>query len=681
MEHGHPPTLVQPTHSTQPTTPRFVVACASVFVVVLVAARTEGPRKSTEPATTTEGKDSFIHVAAPRGGVHDTTNTLTTSEYPSGYGSFDHTGDNGRSIPVVLPNIIGKALPLFQSTAVSSIVAFFEKEGVSASFKVFVNTACWNSWLAFERSKRYHGARAEFFNGNTRHAWLVATLVDGISKHCRSPASRTHQDSIDACTNPRNAAETYLNAVYDRYGGRQNASWMDAWVWYGWLLGHFWLMRGCGAVVHWCLVGEETGGCYRDRSLLTLVMWVRHCKMRRCLAIGCVCVHSISRVPMTGAMWGRIREDFHTAAIGSKPFCFNPVSLAPVQDTGNPWREMLDIWNQKFAAEAYLPVALALSTWSTTDASAANASVVVQWLNCLDNTLMQRQHCATKLLPGTALLPDAKPRFHIETHDFANCYWMADKRRHMHLRDCATVSSRSDDEPKAAPWNPAYKLQNYGVTEAGKDVFAFNASRDIVIPTSNGFVSPRPPPGSPMELLHHELNTIEASGGFTAVVSQRTILAVSVTGSPSPAREMLFPLNTSEIVILRHCDPAYALGLYRRSRYCIQADGNAPWSPRLVQYILLGCVPVIVSDTLAPPFATTLNWTTFSITVPLFDIATLPRRMREANHTELHSNLLLVRQFFQYRLDIFPTNTKVWDSALPLIMYEMWRRTDHAHPL
>eukprot|EP00041_Stephanoeca_diplocostata_P025450 m.666529 g.666529 ORF g.666529 m.666529 type:complete len:69 (-) comp22749_c2_seq31:104-310(-) len=51
---------------------------------------------------------------------------------------------------------------------------------------------------------------------------------------------------------------------------------------------------------------------------------------------------------------------------------FNPVSLAPVQDTGNPWREMLDIWNQKFAAEAYLPVALALSTWSTTDASAAN---------------------------------------------------------------------------------------------------------------------------------------------------------------------------------------------------------------------------------------------------------------------------------------------------------------------
>eukprot|EP00041_Stephanoeca_diplocostata_P025447 m.666406 g.666406 ORF g.666406 m.666406 type:complete len:137 (-) comp22749_c2_seq15:938-1348(-) len=95
---------------------------------------------------------------------------------------------------------------------------------------------------------------------------------------------------------------------------------------------------------------------------------------------------------------------------------------------------------------SYLPVALALSTWSTTDASAANASVVVQWLNCLDNTLMQRQHCATKLLPGTALLPDAKPRFHIETHDFANCYWMADKRRHMHLRDCATVSSRSDDE-------------------------------------------------------------------------------------------------------------------------------------------------------------------------------------------------------------------------------------------
>ena len=40
--------------------------------------------------------------------------------------------------------------------------------------------------------------------------------------------------------------------------------------------------------------------------------------------------------------------------------------------------------------------------------------------------------------------------------------------------------------------------------------------------------------------------------------------------------------------------------MMRRAKYCLQADGNAPWSPRLMQYVISGCVPVFISDLFLP---------------------------------------------------------------------------------
>ena len=47
------------------------------------------------------------------------------------------------------------------------------------------------------------------------------------------------------------------------------------------------------------------------------------------------------------------------------------------------------------------------------------------------------------------------------------------------------------------------------------------------------------------------------------------------------------------------------------------------YSPRVVEAILHGCVPVILSDGYVPPFFEVLNWSAFSLVVPEKDIPRL----------------------------------------------------------
>lgn len=53
--------------------------------------------------------------------------------------------------------------------------------------------------------------------------------------------------------------------------------------------------------------------------------------------------------------------------------------------------------------------------------------------------------------------------------------------------------------------------------------------------------------GSPVQLLFDELNAIERSGGFAVLAAERKLLAVSITGNPSPTRLKLFAVNSSNV--------------------------------------------------------------------------------------------------------------------------------------
>lgn len=57
-----------------------------------------------------------------------------------------------------------------------------------------------------------------------------------------------------------------------------------------------------------------------------------------------------------------------------------------------------------------------------------------------------------------------------------------------------------------------------------------------------------------------------------------------------------------------------------RSKFCLCPLGWAPWSPRLVESVALGCVPVIIADGIRLPFPSAVPWADISLTVAEDDV-------------------------------------------------------------
>ncbi|KQJ97627.2 probable glucuronosyltransferase Os03g0107900 [Brachypodium distachyon] len=72
-----------------------------------------------------------------------------------------------------------------------------------------------------------------------------------------------------------------------------------------------------------------------------------------------------------------------------------------------------------------------------------------------------------------------------------------------------------------------------------------------------------------------------------------------------------------------------------RSLFCLCPLGWAPWSPRLVESVLLGCIPVIIADNIRLPFPGVLRWPDISLQVAERDIANLEAMLDHVASTNL----------------------------------------------
>lgn len=72
-----------------------------------------------------------------------------------------------------------------------------------------------------------------------------------------------------------------------------------------------------------------------------------------------------------------------------------------------------------------------------------------------------------------------------------------------------------------------------------------------------------------------------------------------------------------------------------RSVFCLCPLGWAPWSPRLVESVALGCVPVIIADGIQLPFASTVRWSEISVTVREKDVGRLADILENVAATNL----------------------------------------------
>lgn len=72
-----------------------------------------------------------------------------------------------------------------------------------------------------------------------------------------------------------------------------------------------------------------------------------------------------------------------------------------------------------------------------------------------------------------------------------------------------------------------------------------------------------------------------------------------------------------------------------RSVFCLCPLGWAPWSPRLVESVALGCVPVIIADGIRLPFESAVKWPEISLTVWEKDVGKLGDILEHVTKTNL----------------------------------------------
>ncbi|CAI0452806.1 unnamed protein product [Linum tenue] len=72
-----------------------------------------------------------------------------------------------------------------------------------------------------------------------------------------------------------------------------------------------------------------------------------------------------------------------------------------------------------------------------------------------------------------------------------------------------------------------------------------------------------------------------------------------------------------------------------RSTFCLCPLGWAPWSPRLVESVALGCVPVIIADGIRLPFPAAVPWPEISLTVAESDVGKLGKILDHVAATNL----------------------------------------------
>jgi len=171
--------------------------------------------------------------------------------------------------------------------------------------------------------------------------------------------------------------------------------------------------------------------------------------------------------------------------------------------------------------------------------------------------------------------------------------------------------------------------------------------------------------------------------------NQRTYLAVfrgSVLSDlkySNGVRQMLdsyFKLHPDPSIIYGYQSDKYSEEM-RLSKFCIFIKGWHVWSERLGTIINAKCIPVIISDHYSLPFSRNIDWSLFSLRIPMKDaikpglLGNFLRNISNEVGMELEANVSRIRHSLLYHLP--PREGDVFDT----ILLELAQRKPSVKPI
>ncbi|KAL5716800.1 hypothetical protein ACHQM5_009920 [Ranunculus cassubicifolius] len=157
--------------------------------------------------------------------------------------------------------------------------------------------------------------------------------------------------------------------------------------------------------------------------------------------------------------------------------------------------------------------------------------------------------------------------------------------------------------------------------------------------------------------------------------SHRPILGFFAGGLHGPVRPILFDhwKNVDEDMQIHQSLPKGMVyqDMMKKSRYCFCPSGYEVASPRIVEAIYTGCIPVLISDHYIPPFSDVLKWKSFAVVVSPKDIPNLKRILNgisQRQYIRMQRRGVQVRRHFEVnkpsrRYDVFH-----------MILHSIWLR-------